>query len=359
MTLPAHLKNLFLAAGLLITVGTARANQILEMANEADTIVLGEGRAPAGADDAAVVFTVQADLVLKGDAVAGSSFQAVYPQRAQVFQGQIYMEKLAPLSGSYGLWFFEGDNASYVRLPKSWPVPRGVSVEQLLLLAVVESYRAVASDAEFIHTVERSAAKIRLLNSLQYAGRFGGEAAALQIVEELMNSRSDEELEIALAAGIGLSHEPALVRFVAELKSTRLAADGTARIFATLANSYKPKQGSALIEHLIRDNQQAPVAGLDRALAGTIFQVQRKDTLPLAFLLLDSSDSQAVQQAVRYFHLYTVLALQDGSITTDGSGGNYPFSNERTRAHNGNDVNRLAVDADFWREWWAAFPAGQ
>ena len=156
--------------------------------------------------------------------------KAVYPDNLHVTTGPRTVESDVPPSGSYGLWFFEGDIASYVRLPRSWVVSSGVSVEHLLLMAAVASFRHSNSDADLISRGEPAHAKTRLLNSLQYARRFGAEKTALGVVEELKDSASDDELEIALAAGIGMSHDPALVRFRAELESSRLDASRTARV---------------------------------------------------------------------------------------------------------------------------------
>jgi len=346
-----------IAAALLLAVNPVRANQILDMASGTATIVIGEGVALAVQADAPIVFNVRADTVLKGEAAVGSLRKAVYPpfNNSHVTTGQMNSEREAPPSGSYGLWFFEGDIASYVRLPKSWLVPRGVGVEQLLLMAAVESYRHSFSDADLVSRGEPAIAKRRLLNSLQYAGRFGAEDTALRVVEELMASASDDELEIALDAGIGMSHDPALVRFGAELESARLDANVTARILFALENSYTPTQGIAPLEDLIRANQKLRMVGLDSALAGALRRVSGKTQLRLAALLLDSPDEMAVRRAAGFFYLYTVLAREDGSVSTDGTGsGIHPYKNAETETHNGHDETQPAsAHADFWRGWWA------
>lgn len=353
MTCISRLRIPFITVALLLALSPLRANKILEMANEAETIVIGEGVVDDFQADAPIEFNVRADTMLKGKAALGSSLKAVYPKpdNCCVATGQINFERLAPPSGSYGLWFFQGDINSYVRLPKSWVVPKGVSVEQLLLMAVVESYRQSISDADLIRRGEPAIAKRRMNNSLQYARRFGAEDIALKVVEELMESASGEEFDIALAVGIGMSHDPALVRFGADLESLRLDAG----ILSALENSYTPTQGTAPLENLIRANQKARVAGLDSALAGALRRVPHRAMLPLAALLLDSPDEMAVRRAAGYFHVYTVLAREDGSVSSDGTdSGLHPYRSAETQAHNGHDETLPAsAHADFWRDWWA------
>ncbi len=355
MTHTSHLKRLLVAAALLLAASPAWANQVLAMANEADTIVIGEGVMGAFNTDASTVeFNVRADSVLKGEAALGSSLKAVYPLLSTT-TGPFLPEKDSPPSDSYGLWFFEGDVVSHIRLPRSWVAPRGVSVERLLLTAVIESYRSSVSDEDLIRRGETSWAKMRMSNSLRYAHRFGWQDAALEVVEELMDSASVEELEIALVVGIGMSHDPALVRFGAELESLRLDANRTARIFSTIENSYTPTQGTAVLESLIRQNQKAQVVGLDSALAGALRRVHGRAMLPLAALLLDSPDERAVRRAAGYFHHYTLMAREDGSISTDRRSGDvHPYASAETKAHNGHDTSTSAyAHAEFWRGWWA------
>ena len=120
MTHTSHLKKLLVAAALLLAASPAWANQVLAMANEADTIVIGEGvRAAVNADATTVEFNVRADSVLKGEAALGSSLKAVYPRLSSI-TGIFLPENDPPPSDSYGLWFFEGDVVSHIRLPKSW-----------------------------------------------------------------------------------------------------------------------------------------------------------------------------------------------------------------------------------------------
>lgn len=94
--------KVFLFAALLLP--PAPGQQILELADGADAIVLGEASASPSIEGF-VELGVRADFVLKGDVSVGSSLNARFPRRGTGFAtGVSQRYSFAPPAGTYGLW---------------------------------------------------------------------------------------------------------------------------------------------------------------------------------------------------------------------------------------------------------------
>lgn len=360
------LRIFLLAASLL---PTARADQILALASESDVVILGESSAAPSTKADTVELAIRADFVLKGAVSIGSLVSAVFPERkGDVISG--IAPTLPPAPGTYGLWFLKKLDGAYsgipldgqeglthytkrvvVELPKFWVPPSGVSVEQLLLEAALEAYQYQHNDSN-----ERL-----LIQSLQYARLVGYQDLAVKFVDSLLDSPSPEERNIGMLIGVRMSHDPAMARLEGLLESVGLDQRTMGHILHALENYYNPNslEGVARVESLLLKNRTMQVAGLDLALGKSLRKINDRQMLPLAALLLDSSDPEAVRRGAHHFYVYSVLAKKDGSISKDGKGGSHPFHNEETKAHTGLDEAMSAAEnAEFWRKWWANNQAG-
>lgn len=350
--------RIFLLAALLLP--TTRANQVLALASEADVVVLGESSAAPSTKTDTVELAIRADSVLKGAVSIGSSVSAVFPEwKGGVFSGMA--PTFPPAPGTYGLWFLKQLEGAYsgiphegeqglthytkrvvIELPKSWVPPSGVSVEQLLLEAAREAYRHNDSNEKL------------LIQSLQYARLFDSQVLALKVLGNLLDSPSPAERNIGTLIGAMMSHGPAMARLEDSLESVRLDLRTMGRILHALTNHYNPNspEGVASVERLLLQNRKTQVAGLDLALGKSLRKINDRQMLPLAALLLDSSDPEAVRCGAHQFYVYSVLARKDGSISKDGKGGSHPFHSEETKAHTGaNKAISAAENAEFWRKW--------
>ena len=375
MKLTSFLSKFFLVA-VLLTAGHYRveaATPISVLGEQADLILVGEATAMSSTEINVVEFEVRADFVLKGDIPAGSSVETTLRglNKGMVTDGHMVVP--SPLPQMYGFWFLKqaGDGSyscipryagtyytegALIRLPKSWVPPIGIDdLDRVLLSGVEESYRHSDSDESLVGAGEPVFSERLLTNSLQWASRNGSRDLALEVVADLMNSSSARDRSIGIITGIELSYDPAISRLVSDLESIRLDEKTMGRILFAMGTQYDSNSPQALasLESLIRENQRAAVEGLDMAIARSLRKINGKEMLPLAALLLDSGDPEAVWQAAHTFYMYSVLALRDGSISKDGTGGPKPFRTEETLAHSGRNREMSATEnAEFWRKWW-------
>ena len=374
MKFTSFLSKLFLVAALL-TAGHYRveaATPISFLGEQADLILVGEATAMSSTEINVVDFEVRADFVLKGDIPAGSSVETTLRglNEGMVTDGHIVVP--SPLPQMYGFWFLKqaGDGSyssipryagtyytegAVIRLPKSWVPLIGIDLDRVLLSGVKESYRHSDSDESLVRAGEPVFSERLLTNSLQWASRNGSRDLALEVVADLMNSSSARDRSIGIITGIELSYDPAMSRLVSDLESIRLDEKTMGRILFAMGTQYDPNSPQALasLASLIPENQRAAVEGLDMAIARSLHKINGKEMLPLAALLLDSGDPEAVRQAAHTFYMYSVLALRDSSISKDGTGGPKPFRTEETLAHSGRNKKMSAAEnAEFWREWW-------
>ncbi len=244
----------------------------------------------------------------------------------------------------------------FIKLPKSWVPRAGASVERLLLDATVESYR-YSFDETFAHTVTPEAARRRLIGSLQHAGRFdSSQEAAFAVLEDLLQSPSVEESDIGLIAGVRMSYDPALADLEANLDSIRLRQRTIGSILFEMETQYNPSspEGMARVKSLILLNRRVQVPGLDIALAKSLRRIgsdegnsDARESLPLAALLLESSDPEAVRRAAHQFYVHAMVSSEDGY-------GGKSISHEGIKSHNGLSKKLSAQEqAEFWRNWWA------
>ena len=322
----------------------------------------GESSAVPSTKTDKIELAIRADFVLKGGVSVGSSVSAVFPeQKGGVISG--IAPPLPPAPDTYGLWFLIRLDGAYsgiplegqegltyytkrvvVELPKFWVPPSGISVEQLLLEAALEAYQYNDSNERL------------LIQSLQYARLVGYQDLAERFVSDLLDSPSPEERNIGIVIGVRMSHDPSMARLLGVLESVRLDQRTMGQILHALENHYNPnsRQGLARVESFLLKNRTMQVAGLDLALGKSLRKINDRQMLPLAALLLDSTDPEAVRRGAHHFYVYSVLARKDGSISQDGKGGSHPFDNEETRAHNGlNEAVSAGENAGFWRQWWA------
>ena len=177
----------------------------------------------------------------------------------------------------------------------------------------------------------------------------------MKVVDSLLDSPSPEERNIGTLIGVGMSHDPAMARLEGSLEWVRLDQRTMRHILHALANHYNPNshEGVARVESLLLQNRKTQVAGIDLAIGKSLRKINDRQMLPLAALLLDSADTEAVRRGAHQFYVYSVLARKDASISKDGKGGSHPFHNEETKAHTGlNKAMSAAENAEFWREWW-------
>ncbi len=357
---------------LLAAAGTpAQATQILDLANQADAIVLGEAIDVSQAAPYTAAYKVRADFVLKGSVPVGSIVGATLADidKGMVSDGSVYIP--SPLEEMYGLWFLKREDRGYVsvpragrifgiqwalvRLPKFWTPQSGAALERLLFSAVLESRRHSLSSDELIRRGEDRFGENLAVNSLRYADRFGFRDLALEFVDELLRSPSNEERNLGTLIGVGMAHDPALDRLETELEAVRLNPRTMQSVIAALESGYAPRgaQGLARIDRLIRKAQRAQVPGLELALAKVVRKINAREMLPPARKLLDSRDPEAVRIASNAFYVYSVLAGEDGRIPRNGKSGRRPFANERTKIHNGlKESMSAAENAEFWKQWW-------
>ena len=364
---------LFLAA-----VGTrAQANQMLDLANQADVIVLGDAVSVSQAAPYTAAYKVRADFVLKGSEPVGSILGTTLSDigKGLVSDGSLYIP--SPLGEMHGLWFLKREGQGYVnvpremrvfdidgafvRLPKFWTPQTGVALERLLFTAALESRRHSLSSDELIRLGEDRFGEKLAINSLLYAERFGFRDLALEFVDELLASPSNEERNLGTLIGVGMTHDPALARLETDLESVRLNPRMMGHIMSILRTHYTPsKDAQALprLGRLIRKAQKAQIPDLEFALAQVVRKVVQKvksrEMLPLARMLLDSQDPEAVRVASSAFYMYCALTGEDGGISKNSKRGpNHPFPNEQIRSHIGMDRSVSADEnAWFWRAWW-------
>ncbi len=362
----------------LMVCGTrAQANQILDLANQADVIVLGEAIGVSQAAPYTAAYEVRANFVLKGSEPVGSIISATLADigKGMVSDGSVYIP--SPLEEMHGLWFLKRESSGYVsvprgerifgiewafvRLPKFWTPQSGAALERLLFSAALESRRHSLSSDELIRRGEDMFGERLAVNSLRYAERFGFRDLALEFVDELLRSSSNEERNLGTLIGVGMTHDPALARLETDVESVRLNPRTMQHIVVALQSGYAPSrdaQALARLDRLVRTAQKAQIPGLELALAQVARKVVRKlksrEMLPLVRKLLDSRDPEAVRVASSAFYMYSELAGEDGGISRNGKGsGKHPFANEQTKAHNGMKRSMSAAEnAEFWREWW-------
>ncbi len=370
MTIQSGFSILLATAAYALASLPASANQILDLAAQSDVIVVGKATGMSSNELNTVQFELRVDRTLKGAAPAGGTVNTTLRglNRGAITDGRIRVPQ--PLPEMYGLWFlkraedgtFESVprelgmyhfNSAVVRVPRHWsPLPTD-PLDTVLLSAALASYRHVGLNHDWVIRGEARFAEIMLRNSLEYAGRFGGSDAALRVVDELLESGDKAERNIGLAVGLAVSYDPAIVRFTTDLESTKLLPNDLPRILPELWKyDSSTDLGAARIEGLLRWNRSAKIGGLDQALVGSLGHVSGPSRLPLVARFLDSPERGARQLAVRLFYLYSVLARNDGSVSTDGTGGTHPYYNEITKAHTGSDLTKLEEDVAFWLQWW-------
>ncbi len=343
----------------VLSPGVAQAvTPVLHLAEQADLVLLGEAVSMELSAGGGVELDIRPRFALKGEAPA-SVFTAALPPSALMAQ---HAERTASIEegeeGWYGLWLLKhaaGDGyvvlpavssdyierESLVTVPRSWTPPTGADLGRQILLALQESYAAQEP---------RSTMKeLMLTASLDAADR----DAALDVAGKLMESSRTEDRASGIALGIRLGSDAALRRLASELDSLQLDRNFQ-RIVFTLHNAYKPNSPEeiAVLQDLIERRSDAP--GLDAAIGHALWRVLSRELLPLAALLLDSSDPEAKRAAGWLFHTFTALAGPDGRIKRPSSSGPHPFWNENTRWFAGKS-KRVTADeqAVFWTQWWA------
>ena len=363
------LKSLLAGALLLALHSQARGAGILELLGDADVILLGEGTAAPSPRAGAVALHVRAAAVFKGSVAVGSTLEMVFPEwKGGVTSGLV--PSVPPRPGSYGLWFLklrEGTEYGAIPLegkedfthyhkpvgfyvPRSWIPPTGVSVERVLLQAVLERYWDDLANPRYSDS-RRIPGERWLTQSLQYAYLYGAHDAALKVVEEMIKSGTAAERNLGALIGIRMSHDPAMGWLERNLEGIRSDQEMLADVLYALELHYKPNssQGLVRIGNLILQNQKSQIAGLDLALAKSLGKVTEpprglpdKAMLPLAALLLDSPDPAASRRASHQFYKYAMTRIKDS------------FFNEGFRSHSGlSEKASAAENADFWRGWWA------
>ncbi len=357
-------------AGVILTVPIHAAG-ILELADEADLILLGKTAMIQTDSVETVKISVAPEIVLKGNAGA-SPVQLVFlkPEATGVIKG--FGPSFPPQPNTRAFWFLRrlpsgeytaipraGETETLTRyhkrsgspVPDYWAPPVGMSAVELLLESTVEFYRSNYDGPEPGGTKGEN----WLSESLTYAHLYGAREEALKIVDRLLDAGPSNERALGLLIGVRLSYDPALDRLTSELKHVE------PRISAEIARALQydldvdPDRGPALIETLILFNRQARIPYFDTALAGTLDKLPPDAArLPLAALLLDSPEEDAVRRAAQKFSSYTRLAGEDGRVSASGSKGRArPFDNERTRRHLGHNKEIPAsTHAEFWKQWW-------
>ncbi len=364
-------KFLLPLAGLILTAVPIQAAGILELADEADLIVLGKTVEVPNSSAKTVKLSVAPESVLKGNA-GESPVQLVFlkPDPTRLIGG--FGPSFPPQPGTRAFWFLRRlPSGEYTAIPRAgetetltlyhkrsgspipdyWVPPVDLSPVELLLESTVEFYRSNYAGPEAGGTKGEN----WLTESLTYANLYGAHDEALKVVDRLLDASPSNERALGLLIGVRMSHEPALDRLTSELNHVE------PRISAEIARALQydldidPDRGPALIESLILFNRQARIPYLDTALAGTLDKLPLGAVrLPLAVLLLDSPEEDAVRRAVLKFHSYTQLAGTDGKVSASGSKGRTrPFDNERTRGHAGHNEDIPASElAEFWKQWW-------
>ena len=363
-------KFLLPLVGLILTAPVQAAG-ILELADEADLIVLGKTVEVPNNSAKTVKLSVAPEIVLKGDAGA-SPIQLVFlkPDPTRLIRG--FGPSFPPQPGTRAFWFLKRlEGGEYTAIPRAgqteiltlyhkrsgspvpnyWVPPVGLSPAELLLESTVEFYRSNYDGPEPGGTKGEN----WLTESLAYAHLYGAREEALKIVDRLLDSQSSNERALGLLIGVRMSYGPALDRLTSELDQV------DERVSAEIVRSLQyhldidPVRGPALIESLILFNRQARIPYLDTALAGTLNKLPLGEVrLPLAALLLDSPEEDAVRRAASKLYGYTRLAGEDGKVSASGSKGrSRPFDDERTRAYAGHDKDvPAAAHAEFWKQWW-------
>ena len=362
---------------LLAFVGTrAHANQILDLANRADVIVLGAAISVSEVGPYTVAYKVRADFVLKGYEPVGSIISTTLSDIGKGIGKAIFSDDLVYIPSSleemHGLWFLKQESDGYasvpregrvfgiewafVRLPKFWTPEAGIALERQLFSAALECRRHSLSSAELIRRGEDRFGERLATNSLLYADRFGFRNLALEFVNELLASPSNEERNFGTLLGVGMTHGPALARLETDLASVRLNPRTMQPIIGMLETNYAPRDALDLarLDRLVRMAQRERIPGFELALARAVRKIKSREMLPLARKLLDSQDPEAVRVASNSFYVYSVLAGTDGRIPRGGKGrGKHPFASEQTKLYNGTKTSISAAEhAEFWREWW-------
>ena len=351
----------------------AQANQILDLAQQADVIVVGDAISVSQAGPYTAAYKVRADFVLKGSQPVGSVISTTL---SDIGKGMVSdddsVDISSPLEEMHGLWFLKqegqgyvsvpregrvfGVEGAFVRLPKFWTPQTGGALERQLFSAALESYRHSLSSDELIRRGEDIFGERLAINSLCYADRFGFQDLALEFVDGLLASPSNEERNLGTLIGVGMAYDPALARLETDLESVRLNPRIMGRVISTLENAYAPRGALALarLGRLVRKAQKEQIPGLELALAKAVRRINSIEMLPLARKLLDSQDPEAVRVASNAFYVYSVLAGEDGKIPRNSEqSGEHPFANEQARSHSGMEGSVPAAESgEYWREWW-------
>ena len=375
----ASLSKFFLVAAVLLSTARSQieAAGILELAEEADLVLLGETVPLEATKAGAVKLGVRGEIVLKGDVPPGSLVEMVFLEwKGGVIAGA--PPSLPPEPKTYAFWFLKrlesGEYSAIPRageealtfyhkrsgspVPRSWTPPAGVSAERLLLEATLEFYRSNYYAGPAFESNRRPLGANWMTQSLQYSHLYGARDEALRIVDRLMESTSASERNIGTVIGIRMSHDPAMAQLERNLEFLRLNEKVMGDIRHALEYHYNPNgpQGPMRIENLIRANQRARIPRLDIALSKAVGKLPPDSSrLPLAALLLDSPEEKAVRHAASRFYGYALLARGDGTVAAGGTKERArPLRNEQTKAHNGHNEDMPAkVLAEFWRGWWA------
>jgi len=365
------LKKLLLLLVGVTLVSPAQAAGILELADEADVVVLGKTVEVPNNSAETVKLSIAPEAVLKGS-VGNSPLQLVFLKPGTSGPMSGFGPSFPPRPGTRAFWFLrrlptgeytgiprahEGETLTVYHKRSGSPVPDywvpsiGASSVELLLASTLEFYRSNYQGPELGGTKGEN----WLIESLAYAHLYGARHEALEIVDRLLNATPSNERALGLLIGVRMSYGPALDRLTEELLHVEPRIQ--AEIVRALQYHLDITAGGvpALIERLIRFNRQARVPYLDTALAGTLDKLPvGAARLSLAALLLDSPEEVAVRHAAAKFSSYTRLVGADGKVSASGPEARVrPFDDERTRAHAGhNEDIPVGELATFWKQWW-------
>jgi hypothetical protein len=343
-----------LVVGGLFAEGAFCIVPVTVLGNQADLVVVASVQQMTSDSTGGVEISLQQIVTLKGQSPPSPFEVRLDPSPLMMtFAGQ----QIAKPAGATGVWFLRKTAGVYGVLPTeqgdytekaaflpvtAWWVPnRALSLDEMLLDALVSSYQALSNPSTFEEG--------RLFVSLENADRGVG----LRYAGRLMDSPVPDQRAVGFAAAIRIGSDDALMRLAQEVETLR-SSNKFNHIVLALQTYYQPNGNSSILPLRRLVELHSDVAGLDVAVGKALQKIGTKETLPAIVVLLDSPDPLAQSTAAWYFGFYAALAGPDGNINRSGDG-QHPFWSEGARQHTPkrSSTSTVAEQVSFWKAWWA------